>query len=183
MVTSDHIPTANDNSPPPPPKNILSPAPRTHPPPLYYLPAILTSAQEAFLSQRKAEVCDRTIDIFLYCWPILLQVKEAAEKEWEKFKEERAIGVEEIKELRQHVAEEQERRKAERESRGEIEVDKEMTTVNDSPIAEKAKDGMDIDDAPAGSATKEESKDAVAEPDVKDESVAMQADDDDAVEY
>jgi hypothetical protein len=163
LLTSDHIPTANDDdSPPPPPKNPLSSAPRTHPPPLYYMPAILTPAQEAFLAQRKAEV------------------NEAAVKEWETFKDERAAGVEEIKDLRQRVAEEQERRKAERESRGEIDADKEMATVNDSPTAEKSKDGMDVDDTPGEVSTKDESKD---EPDVKDESAAMQADDDDAVEY
>jgi hypothetical protein len=48
---------------------------------------------------------------------------------------------------------------------------------------EKPKDGMDVDDAPAETATKDESKDATVEPDAKDESAAMQADDDDAVEY
>jgi hypothetical protein len=117
-----------------------------------------------------------------FCIPNVnvFQVNEAAVKEWETFKDERAAGVEEIKDLRQRVAEEQERRKAERESRGEIDADKEMATVNDSPTAEKSKDGMDVDDTPGEVSTKDESKD---EPDVKDESAAMQADDDDAVEY
>jgi hypothetical protein len=114
----------------------------------------------------------------------ILQVKEASEKEWEMFKDERAAGVEEIKGLRQRVAEEQERRKAERESRGEAEPDKEMAPVNDSPTAEKSKDRMDVDDTPAETAAaKDESKDATAEPDAKDEPAAMLADDDDAVEY
>ncbi|KIM77831.1 hypothetical protein PILCRDRAFT_825056 [Piloderma croceum F 1598] len=166
LLTSDHIPTSDDDDmSPPPSKNILSSAPRTHPPPLYYLPAILTPAQEAFLTQRKAEV------------------KEAAKKEWQTFKDERAAGVEEIKELRQRVAEELERRKVDRESRGEGEADKDTTAVNDSPTADKPKDGMDVDDAPAETAAKDESKDATVELDAKDEPAAMQADDDDAVEY
>jgi len=167
LLTSDHIPTADDDDlpSPPPSKNHLSSAPRTHPPPLYYLPAILTPAQEAFLTQRKAEV------------------KEAAEKEWETFKNERAAGVQEIKELRQRVAEEQERRKTERERRGELEADKEMAAVNDSPTVEKSKDRMDVDDVSAEAAAKDDGKDAVAEPDGKDESSVMHADDDDAVEY
>ena len=29
---------------------------RSHPPPLYYLPAILTASQEAFLQKRQAQV-------------------------------------------------------------------------------------------------------------------------------
>jgi hypothetical protein len=59
-----------------------------------------------------------------------------------------------------------------------------MVGVNDSPTVEKSKDGMDVDDAPAHSAPMDESKATVIpEPDVKDESAAMQADDDDAVEY
>lgn len=55
LLTSDRIPS-DDASPPPPSKTPLALAPRTHPPPLYYLPAILTPAQEVFLTQRKAEV-------------------------------------------------------------------------------------------------------------------------------
>lgn len=46
-----------DTTPPPPPStNPLSLPPRTHPPPLYYLPAILTPAQEAFIARRKSQV-------------------------------------------------------------------------------------------------------------------------------
>lgn len=59
--------------------------PRSHPPPLYYLPSILTPEQEAFIARRKA------------------QVKEAAENEWESFKNDRSAGVEEIMNLRQKV--------------------------------------------------------------------------------
>jgi len=37
--------------------NPLAPPPRSRAAPLYYLPAILTPAQEAFLTKRKEEVC------------------------------------------------------------------------------------------------------------------------------
>ncbi|KAL1660267.1 hypothetical protein GGF50DRAFT_119098 [Schizophyllum commune] len=65
-------------------------APRQHPPPLYYLPAILLPSQKAFLEKRKKEVT------------------EAAEKEWEAFATERAAGIAEIDQLRQKVAQESE---------------------------------------------------------------------------
>ena len=55
LFTSDVIPS--EDSPPPPSANPLAPIPRSHPPPLCYLPAILTPAQETFISRRKAEVC------------------------------------------------------------------------------------------------------------------------------
>ncbi|KAI0333211.1 hypothetical protein GY45DRAFT_1272338 [Cubamyces sp. BRFM 1775] len=89
LLTSDVIPPADSEGPTS--TNPLAPPPRTRPPPLYYLPAKLLPSQEAFLRRRKAEV------------------KEAAEQEWEKFKEERAAGIEEINRLRQRVAEEQSR--------------------------------------------------------------------------
>jgi len=148
----------------------LSSAPRTHPPPLYYLPVVLTSAQEAFLTQRKAEV------------------KDAAEKEWDAFKIERTLGVEEINQLRLRVAEEQERKKAERLSRNEPEnEDKEMVPQIDEAAPVKPKDDveMDVDDTAAETKSKEDivTKEVPAEPEVKEEPAAMQADDDDAVEY
>ncbi|KAI0359371.1 hypothetical protein OH77DRAFT_1395535 [Trametes cingulata] len=94
LLTSDVIPPVDSDSPTS--TNPLAPPPRTRPPPLYYLPAKLLPSQEAFLQRRKAEV------------------KEAAEKEWEVFKAERAAGVEEINRLRQRVAEEEKRKKTEK---------------------------------------------------------------------
>ncbi|KAJ8473824.1 hypothetical protein ONZ51_g7633 [Trametes cubensis] len=90
LLTSDVIPSTDSEGPTS--TNPLAPPPRTRPPPLYYLPAKLLPSQEAFLQRRKEEV------------------KEAAEQEWEKFKEERAAGIEEITRLRQRVAEEQSRK-------------------------------------------------------------------------
>lgn len=119
----------------------------------------------------------------------ILQVQEAAEKEWESFKNERAAGVEEISQLRQRVAEEQERKKAERLSRQETENnnDKEMVPKIEEAASVKPKDDvqMDVDDAAADMKPKEEmvTKEVPAEPETKEEPAAMQADDDDAVEY
>lgn len=114
------------------------------------------------------------------------QVKEAAEKEWDAFKTERTLGVEEISQLRQRVAEEQERKKAERLSRAELDADKEMVP-SDQPAPVKKEDvQMDVDDTAATETkTKEDiaTKEAPAEPELKEEPTAMQADDDDAVEY
>ncbi|KAI0077237.1 hypothetical protein K474DRAFT_1662018 [Panus rudis PR-1116 ss-1] len=87
LSTADRIPSEDDSSPPS--TNPLALHPKSQPAPLYYLPVILTPAQEAFLKRRKVEV------------------KEAAEKEWETFRQERAEGIEEIMKLRRRVAEEE----------------------------------------------------------------------------
>lgn len=131
-------------------------------------------------------ICILTLDF-------TLQVKEAAENEWNMFKDERTSGVEEISQLRQRVAEEQERKKAERLSRNEpepeAEADKEMVPQSEEATAlVKPKDDvqMDVDDTAAETKPKQEeivAKEVPAEPEVKEEPVAMQADDDDAVEY
>lgn len=57
LVTSDVIPTDSESSPTVT-VNPLAPPPRSRVTPLYYLPIILTPAQEAFLAKRKEEVCD-----------------------------------------------------------------------------------------------------------------------------
>lgn len=57
LLTSDVIPTEED-APIVPSENPLTSVPRSHPPPLYYLPVILTPAQEAFINIRKTEVRD-----------------------------------------------------------------------------------------------------------------------------
>lgn len=58
-------------------------APRRHPPPLYYLPAVLLPAQQAFIDSRVASV------------------SQAATTEWEQFLEQKAKDVEEIKDMRE----------------------------------------------------------------------------------
>ncbi|KAG7091482.1 hypothetical protein E1B28_010513 [Marasmius oreades] len=91
LLTSDVIPDIDDTEKTG--DNPLAPPPRSHPPPLYYLPAILTPSQEAFIAKRREEV------------------SEASEKEWKLFREERTTGVVEIQQLRQRVADEDEARK------------------------------------------------------------------------
>ncbi|KAF8554821.1 hypothetical protein OG21DRAFT_1508461 [Imleria badia] len=161
LLTTDIIPPP-DASPPPPLANPLAPPSRSHPPPLYYLPAVLTPAQEVFLARRKAEVT------------------EAAGKEWAAFREERTAGIEEIKQLRRRVVEEDARRKKERETTSKEEgEDKEMVEESQEskrePVPQPDAD-MDVDDE-----TRLEPESAESER--KDDSGGMRADDEDAVEY
>ena len=82
------------------------------------------------------------------------KVAEAAEKEWEAFKAERAAGIEEISRLRQRVAEEQSRKKSERRDEADENEsgDAKMTVEGDekpSDAEQKAQNGdakMDVDD-------------------------------------
>ncbi|PFH50441.1 hypothetical protein AMATHDRAFT_60981 [Amanita thiersii Skay4041] len=176
LLTSDNI--SSDDSPPSD-SNSLAPPPRTHPPPLYYLPAILTPEQEAFITRRKSEV------------------QEAAEKEWHQFKDERTTGVTEINSLRQRVADEETKRKAERETEKEKdemetdhpsqqsnapadEGDKDKASVQATESSVTATSGdMDVDTVPVVPPENKET----AEQERKEEPSSMQADDDDAVEY
>jgi len=158
LLTTDVI--TSDDSPPPPSTNPFSLAPRSHPPPLYYLPAILTATQESFITRRKAEVSD------------------AAEKEWELFREERSNGIAEIDQLRQRVAEEEARKKAER-ALDKDEMDTDTAPAPGIAIDNKTTDDnvvvrggeppsreieMEVDD---GIGTHEDSKDAAAEQEKK----------------
>ncbi|KAF9461825.1 hypothetical protein BDZ94DRAFT_1283332 [Collybia nuda] len=174
LITSDII--TSDESTPPPSGPALSLPPRSHPPPLYYLPAILTPSQEAFLARRKA------------------QVSEAAEKEWEMFREEREVGIKEVNDLRQRVADEDARRKSEKgPEKDEMDTDSvpaPSVTSGDgaapdsaaAPVAEPMPEvEMDVDDNPGS--TNNGHKESAPESDKKGEIAPMQADDDDAVEY
>ncbi|KIM36788.1 hypothetical protein M413DRAFT_448923 [Hebeloma cylindrosporum] len=175
LLTSDVIPS-DDSTPPPETTNPVGAVPRSHPPPLYYLPAILLPAQETFIAQRKAAAA------------------EAAEQEWQLFQEERTAGIEEVSQLRQRAAEHEERRKQDKSLEKDA-MDTDLPTQSDkpsataelrSPTAESNghKDtAMDIDDTV--SKTKDEPKSAPApsESEKKDDAASMQADDDDAVEY
>ncbi|EGN91809.1 hypothetical protein SERLA73DRAFT_66806 [Serpula lacrymans var. lacrymans S7.3] len=162
LLTSDIIPT-DDLLSSPSSTNLLSPPPRSHPPPLYYIPAMLTPAQEAFLARRKAEV------------------KEATEKEWESFKEERTTGITEISQLRQRVAEEEARRKSEKDSGKQEEPDKDAMADDKSTEEKSTIDAaMEVDDG--SDVVSKETKETV-EPERKDDIAPTQADDEDAVEY
>lgn len=112
---------------------------------------------------------------------------EAAEKEWEEFVAERTVGVVEIREMRERVREEQDRKKAEKDSRegaadiqgeGEaksMEVDEpeSMGTAGVTGAKEESKqESKVVEKSEAKEESKQEEKDDV-----------MHADDDDAVEY
>ncbi|PPQ80106.1 hypothetical protein CVT25_001474 [Psilocybe cyanescens] len=171
LITSDVIPLEESS---PTSTNPLIPVPRSHPPPLYYLPGILTPSQKTFLKKRKAEA--------------------TAEKEWERFREERSAGIEEIDQLRQRVAEEETRRKADKIlDKDDMDTDipshndelPPSATAEDSAATGTTKDAaMEVDDSP-GTAKEVPKSSGVtsSEPEKKEESSAMQADDDDAVEY
>ncbi|KAG6331443.1 hypothetical protein ID866_7649 [Astraeus odoratus] len=162
LSTSDVIPTSPSSTSASDP---LAPPPRSHPPPLYYRPAILTPAQEAFISRRKMEVA------------------EAAEKEWSTFREERTAGIDEITQLRRRVVEEESRQKKEREATKE-ETPNVEAAAEDKELEEETKEpesAMEVDDE--SKSEPEARTEDVRESDRKDEPVPMQADDEDAVEY
>ncbi|KAH9833439.1 uncharacterized protein C8Q71DRAFT_712788 [Rhodofomes roseus] len=160
----------------------LAGPPRSHPPPLYYLPVILTPAQEAFLKQRKEEV------------------KAAAEAEWSAFAAERSAGITEIARLRERVVEEASRSKG---SKPQEDVELSDATAAPSspekPAEESKPETEALKGASAGSAAqdgaspvKEDAEDAKME--VDDEAAKEgerrekpapppPADEDDAVEY
>jgi hypothetical protein len=56
LCTSDDIQSIDSMEDQPSSTNPLALPKRSHPPPLFYLPAILTQAQEAYLEKRKAKV-------------------------------------------------------------------------------------------------------------------------------
>jgi len=171
LLTSDVI--SSDDLPPSTSTDPLAPIPRSHPPPLCYLPVILTPAQEAFISRRKTEI------------------NEAAEQEWNLFREERLAGIEEISRTRQRVAEEVAARKDLNKDEMETDVPVQNDDAPASAVAEDsgrsnvAADGdstgkvadMDVDADDAAGQTK------TNESERKEELNSLQADDDDAVEY
>ncbi|RPD58068.1 hypothetical protein L226DRAFT_537353 [Lentinus tigrinus ALCF2SS1-7] len=177
LLTSDVIPPVDSDAPAS--TNPLAPPPKTRPSPLYYLPAKLLPSQEAFLQRRKAEVA------------------EAAEKEWEAFKEERTAGIEEIDRLRQRVAEEEARKKDERrdepdenetgDAKMTVEGDEKPFDAGDS----KAQNGdarMDVDDGAEkkdDGAAKEKDEKGAGKDEKKLETTSTPGPgyDDDAVEY
>lgn len=120
-----------------------------------------------------------------------MQMQEAAEKEWHQFREERTAGIAEIDNLRQRVAEEEARRKSERE------IDKDEMDAERPPASADTGDEEDKPDAgstePTGpsaaadmevdsGAQREEHKET-SEHERKEEPAPMQPDDEDAVEY
>ena len=118
------------------------------------------------------------------------QVQEAIDKEWSAFSTERSAGIEEIKHLRQRVVEADERRKAERAAEKDAEppvgLADEATIENKPGAPEPDQDvemQVDTEDVGTSKGGKDGGGEDTLDPERKDESVPIQADDDDAVEY
>lgn len=118
---------------------------------------------------------------------------ETAEKEWSAFIGERDTAINEIRDLRRRVVEEEARKQVEREA-AKTEDDTGLDPVRDTPktgdsIPElsPSEPRMDVDetatDEGQGPASKQEGPKSADEPERKDDSAAIPADDEDAVEY
>lgn len=145
----------------------LAGPPRSHPPPLYYLPAILTPEQEAFINKRKEAVAS------------------LVSTEWSAFVKERAAGIEEIAQLRRKAAEESKALKAAREEDASMEVD--PPSVPDEKREKEAEKEADKEAEKEAAEVKEKEKEE-EKPEEKDADMDVgmniaSGDDDDAVEY
>ncbi|KAJ7043507.1 hypothetical protein C8F04DRAFT_1175317 [Mycena alexandri] len=186
LLTSDIIPPSATDEDPAPLPLALSTVPRGHPPPLYYLPAVLTPAQESYIRRRKAQVCP----VHLGNLDSMLtgeQVLEAVDKEYTSFLEERTTGITDILDLRKVVAEEEARKKSEREKDAPMEEDGDKSKPEGEAEQQQPKSAvdveMDVDDRDSATLGTVESKEAEEELEKKDEPAIMPADGDDAVEY
>ncbi|KAJ7281816.1 hypothetical protein C8J57DRAFT_1433589 [Mycena rebaudengoi] len=169
LLTSDIIPASSSDEDPAPLPLPLATVPCGHPPPIYYLPAVLTPAQASYIKRRKA------------------QVTEAVDAEYGAFQAERAAGVTEVLELRKTVAEEEERKRVERAEAERLKEDAEDAGAA-APIAtdpKPATEDIEMGDADDDSATVRTaaSKEAEEEAEKKDDAAMQGGDDDDAVEY
>ncbi|EJD08252.1 uncharacterized protein FOMMEDRAFT_74921 [Fomitiporia mediterranea MF3/22] len=144
---------------------------RSHPPPLYYLPAVLLPRQEAFLTKRRT------------------QVKEAVEKEWEQFKTDRTTSIEEITTMRKKVASVLNSRTTQDDGDGDnppsSAVDRPDATSTDSPTEKTEKTGpkdteMDVDENGKENGSRESQAGGEKE---KQREGSGGNEDDDAVEY
>jgi hypothetical protein len=122
----------------------------------------------------------------------VIKVAETVEKEWSAFLGERDAAITEVRELRRRVFEEDARKQAEREAvkaedeTGPGPVDDTEKTGDSIPELSPSEPRMDVDETATeegqGPALKQDGP-KPDEPERKDDSAAMQADDEDAVEY
>ena len=123
---------------------------------------------------------------------LALQVKGAVENEWESFHQERTAGIEEIAGLRKRVQEEEVRKKSET-AEDETKAPPSGPEEKSKPITGAGKEDakMEIDEPVAattpadkqGESTPLTTQSQLDDPERKDTSDPMQADEDDAVEY
>ncbi|KAJ3861599.1 hypothetical protein EV359DRAFT_84167 [Lentinula novae-zelandiae] len=152
--------------------------PRSHPPPLYYLPKKLLPSQEAFLKKRKEEARPFRI----------ITVTSAAE--WSAFGAERDASVQEIRQLREKVSnaqaiEREEKRERNRNAEGDGVDATGMDVDGSNKDGDKdAKQSTESTSAPTAADVTSEEKDKTAAMDVdKPSSTQPENDNDDAVEY
>ena len=119
---------------------------------------------------------------------------EAGEKEWQDWKSQRETGIEEIRQLRRRVADDLERKKAEKANSGDTAMDEDDDSNEKSAPVKGPDDGdkfvkpsaddaeMDVDDGATGD-IKPQDQDKKDQDQDKKDGVTMQGDDDDAVEY
>jgi hypothetical protein len=120
---------------------------------------------------------------------MVIKAAETVEKEWSTFLGERDSAINEIRDLRRRVVEEEARKQAEREvvkaednSRSDPVPEQTGTSI---PEPSPSEPKMDVDETVTeghGPTAKQDSL-KPDEPERKDDSAMMQADDDDAVEY
>ncbi|KAF8497016.1 hypothetical protein F5888DRAFT_1634536 [Russula emetica] len=169
-VVNFYVIPSDDSSPPPSHKWTLEPS-RSHPPPLYYLPAVLTPSQEAFIAKRKAE-------------SLIFKVAETAEKEWSAFLDERDTSINEVRELQRRVSEEEAHKQVEQEAAkaedhtGPSPVHNTEKNENTVPELSPSEPRMDVDKTVTeeghGPTSKQDGL-KPDEPERKDDPTAMQA--------
>lgn len=104
---------------------------------------------------------------------------EAADKEWNRFLEERKAGIEEINALRQRVEDEAAKKNGDSD---DVETEGIQNVETGDAVVLSKDIEMEVDD---GNLNRDESKvsPTIAEPDKQEDPAVIQADDDDAVEY
>lgn len=115
---------------------------------------------------------------------LFFKVKEAAESEWDTFKTERSAGLEEILQFRQRAAEEEARKRTEREAAKAADAET-KPPVEPEPVTEKNVKDEDMgvaEEKPKVEDTGMDIDDDARKEDVKTEAI-VRADDDEAVEY
>ncbi|KAJ3776226.1 hypothetical protein FB446DRAFT_721942 [Lentinula raphanica] len=139
--------------------------PRSHPPPLYYLPKILLPNQEAFLKKRKE------------------QINAASSAEWSAFVAEREAGVKEIRELREKVVSAHAARNDEKEEKNGEDAHMDVDNTKNGSIDAKESIETATTEASSGEKDNAGSGAAAMEVDAKPTSTQTENDNDDAVEY
>lgn len=113
-------PSPNPTAPAPHPPKV------SHPPPLYYLPAVLTPSQSSFLERRKKQIASRI---------------DEERSEWE---EQRKKGLDGVREMKQRAAEAALELKAQKEREKEAMIPEDGATTPQRPPTNGDGDPKDI---------------------------------------